>query len=379
VTDRILGYLAGRFTVSDENVASEAMTWILGQSAYARSAVITLVREAGATLPADLTFLGQVGDPDTGRPDIVARDANSRNRLLIEAKFAAALTENQPNGYLSQLPNNAEGVLLVVAPERRIPTLWVELVRAAFPSAAPPALSFQPSSELLSVWAPTGQLLALTSWRHLLDRIRANLDNHGEVPLARDLEQVKALTDRMDQRTYVPARPSDLDARTGQLINQLSRIIDGVHRKANAPQLYEKLGRASHGRIFYGWYLRGRISGKAAWVGFLPRAWAEFGMTPLWMRFKSSDAWSRQRLTESLSPLNDDGGPGVFEDGTDSFLIPLLIPVYAGEADVVSSVANQVSTVFGALDAHVEPGEPTVPEEPADEAALDETSPEPES
>jgi hypothetical protein len=128
--ERILGHLAQRFAVSEENLATEALTWLLRHSAAARAALAGLARTIGADVPNELTFIGQVGNLDTGRPDVVGLDASGRERLLIEAKFAAVLTDQQPGGYLTRLPADVDGMLLVVAPTVRLATLWVELLRA---------------------------------------------------------------------------------------------------------------------------------------------------------------------------------------------------------------------------------------------------------
>ena len=71
-----------------------------------------------------------VGTPDSGRPGIVGLDDSGRERLLLEAKFAARLTDQQPTGYLTRLPGDVPSLLLVVAPTLRISSLWVELLTA---------------------------------------------------------------------------------------------------------------------------------------------------------------------------------------------------------------------------------------------------------
>ena len=49
--DRILGHLAQRFAVSEENLATEALTWLLRRSSAARAALVGLARTAGADVP----------------------------------------------------------------------------------------------------------------------------------------------------------------------------------------------------------------------------------------------------------------------------------------------------------------------------------------
>jgi hypothetical protein len=58
--DRILGHLAQRFAVSEENLATEGLTWLLGRSAAARAAMVGLVRSVGVDVPDELMFIGQV-------------------------------------------------------------------------------------------------------------------------------------------------------------------------------------------------------------------------------------------------------------------------------------------------------------------------------
>ena len=364
--DRILGHLAQRFAVSEENLATEALTWLLGRSAAARTALVGLARTIGVDVPDELRFVGQVGSPDTGRPDVVGLDASSRERLLIEAKFAAALTPRQPSGYLRRLPPGVDGMLLVVAPTVRRATLWVELLRAVPELAAiAPSPSAVPTAGVLSVKAGASTMLALVSWRSLVSRVLDALRAADESLLARDAEQLLALTETMDSAAFAPLRPGDLNTRTARQIAQLHLIIDGARRRIAADSLVaEPYGRSSHGRIFYGWYMRSRKTKKAIWYGFLPRAWAWHGLSPLWVQVRVSTSWSRQRLLQALSGLHEVGQAGMFEDGADSFLVPLTIPEFAGEDEVVDSLRFQLESVISRLDSVVPAGEHVAPDEP---------------
>jgi hypothetical protein len=365
--DRILGHLAQRFAVSEENLATEALTWLLRRSAAARAALVGLARAVGTDVPDDLTFVGQVGSPDTGRPDVVGLDAGARERLLVEAKFAAALTDQQPGGYLKRLPPDVDGMLLVVAPAVRLPTLWVELLRAV-PELATiaPSPSAVPTAGVLSVKAGARTTLALVSWRSLISRVLEALRAADEPSLAQDAEQLLALTEAMDSAAFAPLRPGDLDTRTARQIAQLHLIIDAAHRRiaADSPiaEPYRRL--SSHGRIFYGWWMRSRKTKKAIWYGFLPRAWARQGLSPLWAHVTVSTSWSRQRLLQALSGLHEVGQAGMFEDGAESFLIPLTIPEYAGEHEVVDSLRSQLENVISRLDVVIPAGEDVAPDEP---------------
>jgi hypothetical protein len=364
--DRILGHLAQRFAVSEENIATEALTWLLCRSAAARAALVGLARAIGVDVPDELTFIGQVGSPDTGRPDVVGRDA-SRERLLIEAKFAAALTDQQPSGYLRRLPPDVDGMLLVVAPTVRLATLWVELLRAV-PELAPtaPSPSAVSTAGVLSVKAGAHTTLALVSWRSLVSRVLDALRTADESSLACDAEQLLALTETMDSAAFAPLRPGDLGARTARQIAQLQKLINAArsHIATDSPIAEPCSNQSSDGRVYFGWYIRSQRTKKAIWYGFWPYAWARHGLSPLWAHVKVSPSWSRQRLLQALSGLHEVGQAGMFEDGAKSFLIPLTIPEFAGEDEVVDSLRSQLESVISRLDSVVPEGEHVTPDQP---------------
>jgi len=365
--DRILGHLAQRFAVSEENLATESLTWLLRRSAAARAAVTGLGRGIGLDLSDDLTFVGQVGSAETGQPDVVGTDSQNRERLLIEAKFAAGLTDQQPNGYLKRLPADVDGLLLFVAPDVRRATLWVELLRAIPQLADPvPAPSAVADTGTLYVKISERTTLALVGWRSLVTRVLDAVRAADESVLAQDGEQLLALTEAMDNAAFVPLRPGDLDLRTARQIAQLEGVIDDAYEHIiAASSVAERYStKSSHGRIFYGWWVSSRKTKKRIWYGFLPRAWGRYGISPLWAQVRVGPSWSRQRLLQALSGLHEDEQPGLFDDG-ESFLIPLAIPDFGGQQEVVDNLRHQVHDIVVRLDAVVAPGEPPMPDEPS--------------
>ena len=95
----------------------------------ARSALSDLLRAGGA----EVGQIAQVRTQDVGkdgaRPDLAGVDHDGEDRVLIEAKFWAGLTKNQPDGYLTRLESAPQpSVLLFVAPVKRIEVLWGRVV-----------------------------------------------------------------------------------------------------------------------------------------------------------------------------------------------------------------------------------------------------------
>ena len=98
-------------------------------SSASRNALNGLAQEAVPGLNPVTHVYTQVTGEEGERPDLVGYDDEGIERVLIEAKFWAGLTENQPNAYLERSPDNSPSVLLFVAPEARLNTLWPELCR----------------------------------------------------------------------------------------------------------------------------------------------------------------------------------------------------------------------------------------------------------
>ena len=86
--------------------------------------------------------------------------------MLIEAKFWAGLTDNQPIAYLERLPSNTPSALLFIAPTARLEILWNELRRTVAKSQSKMKLGVDTEAEeLRSATAGGKRYLLLTTGR----------------------------------------------------------------------------------------------------------------------------------------------------------------------------------------------------------------------
>ena len=150
--------------------------------------------EVGQIVQVRTQATGQEG----ARPDLAGLDERGDERVLIEAKFWAGLTENQPVSYLERLPDEQPSALLFVAPTARVESLWAELRRHVSESAAGITLdACREAEELRSAAAGGARGLVLTSWKNLLDRMAAGAaaaaDSHTET----DSQQLRGLAVRV--------------------------------------------------------------------------------------------------------------------------------------------------------------------------------------
>ena len=123
-TTGLLAYLVPRLTSRVEDTATDALAFILNKSAACRSALGGLLRDADFAIEPVARVETQVTYQDGSRPDMAGYDRNGAKQLLVEAKFWAPLGHQQASGYFGQLEEAGLGVLLFIAPESRMNTLW---------------------------------------------------------------------------------------------------------------------------------------------------------------------------------------------------------------------------------------------------------------
>ena len=163
--DTLLAHLAWKLSDRHEDIAVEALGFIL-RSEATRNTLRQVLRDGSADVGPIVRVATQVGDEGGTRPDLVGSDRQGEETVLIEAKFWAGLTQNQPKAYLDRLtPGNA---LLFVAPKSRTEALWIELCKRADVDVPDPA---DEAVEVKSVETRERKRLMLTSWAHLLERL----------------------------------------------------------------------------------------------------------------------------------------------------------------------------------------------------------------
>ena len=290
----LLAYLTPRLTDRVEDMAVEALGYILSKSPSSRSALNRVLQSGAAGLDSIVQVRTQLTGETGARPDLVGFDDQNAERVLIEAKFWAGLTENQPNGYLERLPNDGPSALLFVAPEARLDTLWAELIRRV-------NIELGHSTEgdgLRSVTVEGGQrYLMLTSWRSLLGQMANETSHTGESSAQIDIRQLQGLTERMDDEAFLPIQSTELGPEFPQRILGLNNLIDDATNRGIDESWIEK-GRMQRTplRTGYGRYIS--LSNTIAWFGVNFELWAGKSDTPLWLDFRSYGAQpdARKRL-----------------------------------------------------------------------------------
>ena len=267
--------------------------------------------------------------------------------MLIENKFWAGLTSNQPAAYLERLPKDGPGLLLFVVPPRRLHTMWPDLVTSA--AGAGLQLPSVSSYDGNMVWGQVGRrTLAVTSWQPLLDRIEAEARAAGEAAILSDAAQLRGLCEQMDATGYVPATLEELTNTEvpRRLIAVADLIPELCDRAIAAGVAYGKGLRPTHFWHGAGRYIQ--IGGAGGWLGLEHRFWAKYGIGPLWITFGAS-VWGRgTAVLNAVAPWLSSNPVRAF-DADGAAVIPLRITPYVTKDVVLADLFTQLVELQGLL------------------------------
>ena len=354
MSSSVLAFLATRFATHPENLATEALNFVLANSANARRALLDLCRQLGHEGSEDLAFTTQATNDDGSRPDLVGRARDGGVQVVIEAKFWAGLTIHQPKAYLDSLP--AGGMLLFVAPAARADILWAELLRRGRDGGATGSSVQLQDSHAERIGPRT---MALVSWRTLLDYLHSACSLADEAVTA-DIRQLQALCDKMDTEAFLPLRPEDLTANTGRRVIEFCDLADRITDVLVAQRLASVKGlRATGGKGWYGRYMRFR--GHGALLHFDARTWNKRGQSPLWLALYGRGF---KPCTTEPDMLRERGIPYHMSNG--HCMVPVTLLEGAERDAVVANAQLQVVRVIESVpdlgaQADAQPPEPDDP------------------
>ena len=310
----------------------EALGHILSYSDAARHALEDLLQAGGAEIGSISEIQTQVSGEDGATPDLSGYDEQVVERLLIEAKFWAGLTENQPNSYLARLLKVEEGqtVLLFLVPAARLRTLWREVreLAAEMHEIVPHLETEHLRSAAISnrkCW------LMMTSWRSLLAGMATQADLDRDQRAQSDIGQLRGLSEQMDGDEFVPFEPGELGPNVARRMLDLYRLVDDAVERTVASGWVRTDGlyRTPPSGGGYGRYMR--LGGAVVWFGIYLRRWAEHSNSPIWLWPSSGDIRLALRSRFDHSP-----------DGNH---FPIDLPTGVEHAAVLDAVVKQLEHI----------------------------------
>jgi len=342
----LFGEIVLRTAANDaENIATESLLYILLAYPTAWPALRGVLGLGGIKLPATLAFKTQVSaEQDEGIPDLVGADSEGDSVLIVEVKFWAALTPNQPATYLRRLPSNKPALLVVIAPGQRFEYLWSKLVERSDATGLPLGPMSDHATEIRVAPVRPNNSVVLTSWRSMLSIFLRDAETRADAALLGDVEQLHGLCARMDSEAFLPLTPNDLSRRLGRRVQQLVDLVDDVvselARSHGASSLTTGGSQSTYGRFFM-------LGGLGFFFSYAPSLWARYGETPMWLSVSEvvngrwvPSPWIRESLAQALAAK-----PGRLFDSDGRATIAVELPVGVDRQKVMADVVTQIAWV----------------------------------
>ena len=256
-----------------ENVATAGLLYLLQSHDDARHAFLQVVEKAsGVPLPPNVRFQGQVGSTGSGITDISGWHDN-RELVIVEAKVGAGLGLNQARDYFKRL--DAGGLLVVLAPESRLPALFGVACKDCDVMSDASALTASAG----------GKSLVAVSWLAVIDAIRAK---PLTAALRAEVDQIRGLYDHLETAEFMPFSSDSLSRNAARqhaslervVVDLNARIFAGTVTDASCPKKGFRIAASGDAVGFY--FL---LAGNSAWFGRSTGLWLKNveAETPYWL------------------------------------------------------------------------------------------------
>jgi hypothetical protein len=292
----LLGQFFQKINGSQEDIASQGIVYILQSSLFARDSISNFLDNiTGINFP-NINYISQSVGENKERPDISGIDQNGNEVIIMEAKFWASLTENQPIEYLKRLKPNS--VLLFICPSLRKTSLINEIEYRLKDS------NINYSQKNNNLITDDNKYIVIIDWSIILDNLKNALLNNNEKILVSDVDQIIGFCEIIDNNSFLPIRDNDLSPSIAKRLNSycdlLDKIVDKLKSTVNASTLGFKATPQKYG---YTRYISIKKYGFSIDVNM--KMWELFADTPFWITVKYQDSVPWKQPAELKNRLNE--------------------------------------------------------------------------
>lgn len=278
----LLSFLVPKLTSQVENAATDGLCYILKKSESAMDAFNLLLQQGGYAGNQIVRVETQVAYEDASRPDMTGYDEHNGKHLLVEVKFWASLGEAQAGEYLEQLDETGPAILLFIAPQARIESLWADIVHQIDEAGGRRLEALEISDVLRSAKvAGEEKHLMLVSWRRLLNHLA---DSAANDVVKGDIRQLQGLAEGQDSVAFLPLHGEDMNPEIARRMSSYKTLVDNVVERGVTNKWLNitglKVTPRWHG---YGRYFRFPVVVDDFWIGVNCEKWAASDNTPLWI------------------------------------------------------------------------------------------------
>lgn len=338
----LLGQFYNRIRGSQEDIASEGLVYILKQSLESRKVINQIVNANTNLTFSDLSFQTQNVGKDLERPDISGKDETGKEVLLIEAKFWASLTHNQPNGYLKRLTDNT--VLIFLVPNLRTRTVFEEVKTRILGENKDLEID---TDNLRILIKSSNKHIFIKSWNEVLHSIKSKIEQTNNINLLSDLNQIIGLCETIDTNSFQPIIDSDLSPSIPKRINSYYDIIDKV-----VDEIKNRIEEASTKGLQktpqkYGYRRYFSIQNFGLGLGLKMELWSEYADTPFWISIvETKKGWtSTEKFKRNCEKIAFNLNHNFLEINKEVFF-SLKPKLNETEDIVIDDLANQIELIY---------------------------------
>lgn len=326
---------------SQEDIASDGLKYILQNSVFAQKYIKTLLfSKTGIEIP-ELRYTSQLVKQELGRTDISGLDISGNEILIIEAKFWASLTENQPVSYIERLGENS--VLLFLCPTLRKNSLFIELKK----KLSEQNIAFGTDDEEKKIILKNGKYILIQSWNEILEPIKIVLKENKENGLVSDIDQIIGFCDVVDSNSFIPLSEEDLSPNFGRKVSSFYSLVDEViaelskHKDYRQEKLTEGKPKKEAGYYKYRYFKNLGLT-----FGLNFNYWAKYADTPFWVIITEKDFKQTEKLKFTLRKGVGGISNPIFEDNNGQLIYPIYPPKFLDKDGVVKSMITQIVEVY---------------------------------
>jgi len=339
----LLGQFFTKINGSQEDIASEGIVYILQQSSVAKEAIFNYIFNISGLQFKNLEIFSQSVGKNNERPDISGVNEKGNEVLIIEAKFWASLTENQPIEYLKRLNENS--ILIFICPKLRINSLNNEIERKLSEKGL--QYTYTEKKYILE----GNKQIYITDWFTILELLKTHLTKNHEMLLVSDIDQLIGFCEVIDNYSFLPIIDSDLSPSIPKKINSYCDFLDKVVDKLKASLSASTDGlKATPQKYGYTRYINIGNYGISFEVNL--KLWEMIADTPFWFTIKENNnsPWKQseafKNVLKEIAPRKNIKLYKIHNNDLSFALFPILNQV---EEKVIEDIETKIISIIKEL------------------------------
>lgn len=216
----LLAHMYSHIKGSQEDIATYSLQYIVSKSSELNRVFTKMLGDSlGADLGEKLRYSCQSTGKQKERPDISGVNEDNREIVLCEAKFYAALTDNQPNTYLDRLKQECGAGLVFICPSKRRKNLWGQLMHLCEQKSVIPVSEYCVSVDTVR--------MSILTWGEILEKLRLTASS-VDVSLLSDIDQLDGFCKYMDDSAFLPYSKEDFGPENARREERHYQVLDAV-------------------------------------------------------------------------------------------------------------------------------------------------------